>query len=72
MVSQEITPPAGPSPSPPFAMLSSIAHDTRLAFRSLRHRPGFTLVALVTMALGIGANTAVFSVVNGILLSRLP
>jgi putative ABC transport system permease protein len=53
-------------------MLSSVAHDARLAFRSLRRRPGFTLVALVTMALGIGANTAVFSVVNGILLSRLP
>ena len=51
--------------------LDTAVEDTRFAWRTLRHSPGFTLTAIVTLALGIGVNVAMFSLINGLLLRPL-
>src|SRR5437868_3319166 len=56
----------------PWAWLDQLRQDVRYSLRQLRHAPAFTLTAVLTLALGIGATTAIFTLIHAVLLKSLP
>src|SRR4051812_34631348 len=54
------------------SLIEALGRDLRFTFRTLRHRPGFTVAVVISLALGVGANTAIFSGVDATLLRPLP
>jgi putative ABC transport system permease protein len=67
-----MSPRTQPGPSPLRRAADALRQDARSAWRNVAGRPAFAALAIVTLALGIGANTAAFSVLHGVVLSRLP
>ena len=72
MAAREITTPGGPRRIGPIAALALVLQDVRYAVRSIRKNMAFTSIAVITLALGVGATTAVFSVLHGVVLTPLP
>jgi hypothetical protein len=64
--------PPGPSRTPHLPWLECLIQDTRYGLRMMVHNPGFTAVAVLTLAIGIGASTAIFSAIKPILIDPLP
>ena len=72
MAAREVMTPGGPRGIGPIAALALLLQDVRYAVRSIRKNKSFTAIAVVTLALGVGATTAVFSVLHGVVLTPLP